>query len=265
MRDFARRIAEANGTREIRHLDERTSPHLRAKAKRNDSIVTIEGYSSVFDVWYDLRDGWGPFKERVDPKAFDKTLAEGRNVLATFNHDLNYPLGAHDSGTLRSSTDEIGLRYSVDLDTRSPNSQTVAIAVERGDVPGGSFMFEVIEDRWTFDRDTGEEYRTLLELRLFEHGPVMTPANEATTPPVPRSLDIPDEAIASLAIKIRRGVPLNYADVRALNSRRADVLDALRDAGLNPRRTDNTQPQDSDLEEIEAMAYQARLLKIRAA
>jgi len=133
--------------------------------------VTLTGYASVFDQAYQV--GW--FTERVNRRAFAKTVKEA-DVRALFNHDPNYPLGRVRAGTLRLATDDHGLLYEVEL-PGSDVGRRVAEAVERGDVTGSSFSFATVRDRWS---DDGSE-RELLEVKLYDVGPVTFPANEATS------------------------------------------------------------------------------------
>lgn len=264
--NLARRLADANHTREQRRFcpaQHRAFGQIEHRAADGGSSVTISGYSSVFESWYSVRDMFGAFQERVASTAFDKTLTEGRDIVAMFNHDPNFPLGRHEAGTLRSSTDKTGLRYEIDLDTRSPASQTVAVAIERGDVRGASFAFETVRDRWEWDRDTDEEFRTLLELRLFEHGPVTTPASDFTSAEIEAGerQQAADQDIRSIALKLRRAAPLNAHDVRLLNAHRSDILDALNDLGTP---TAPSQPQADVISRLaEAAEFEARLLRGR--
>jgi HK97 family phage prohead protease len=149
--------------------------------EREDGGKRLTGYAAVF---YRAGDPgtefqlWDNFRERVAPGAFDRAMKEKHDVRAAFNHDSDHVLGRTTSGTLRLSTDKIGLKYQVDL----PDTQIgrdVAELVSRGDVTGSSFAFEILSEKRTKDGDT--EIRSIEDVRLFDVGPVTYPAYEATT------------------------------------------------------------------------------------
>ena len=72
--------------------------------------MVIEGHAAVFDRFsQDL----GGFVERVAPTAFNRTLKNGADVRALFNHDANLILGRSTAGTLELSTDNVGLAYRI--------------------------------------------------------------------------------------------------------------------------------------------------------
>jgi HK97 family phage prohead protease len=92
--------------------------------------------------------------------------------MARYNHDDNMLLGNTDSGTLRLSVDETGLRYDVDV----PRARAdVFELVERGDVRQSSFAFIAEDDDWGTD-DSGFPVRTLRQVSLIDVAPVNTPA-----------------------------------------------------------------------------------------
>jgi hypothetical protein len=144
------------------------------EARTSGKGTIIEGYASVYDVPYEV----GGFREIVAPSAFRKTSKES-DIRALFNHDPNYPLGRIKSGTLEvDASDPHGWHYRVLL-PKNPQAQMVAEAIERGDVTGSSFSFEVYKDDWS-ESDTGMPVRVLREVRAYDVGPVTFPASEAT-------------------------------------------------------------------------------------
>jgi HK97 family phage prohead protease len=146
----------------------------------------ISGYGAVF---YNADDEgtqfqlWEDAYERILPGAFDRAIAED-DVRSLFNHDVNIVLGRNTSGTLALSVDEVGLRYEITApDTQLVRDQVVA-PIERGDVSGSSFMFVPIRANWT-DEDSEDgrsvEIREVREVELWEVGPVVFPAYDAST------------------------------------------------------------------------------------
>ena len=149
--------------------------------EREDGGKRLTGYAAVF---YRAGDAgtefqlWEGFRERVSPAAFDRAMKEKHDVRAAFNHDSDHVLGRTTSGTLRLSTDKIGLKYQVDL----PDTQIgrdVAELVSRGDITGSSFAFEILSEKRS--KDGGTEIRSIEDVRLFDVGPVTYPAYEATS------------------------------------------------------------------------------------
>lgn len=152
--------------RSYRHID---APELRAEG----DALTLSGYAAVFG---QLSQNLGGFVERVAPTAFDETLSRAeRNVLGSWNHNLDTLLATTDSGTLALATDDRGLSYGMKLDPTDPDAQRVAAKVRSGMVKGSSFSFAVRSDTWT-TTDQGFPLRTLDDVVLYELGPVASPA-----------------------------------------------------------------------------------------
>lgn len=133
----------------------------------------IAGYAAVFGKRsHDL----GGFVEDIHPGAFERTLRTA-DVRALANHDANMLLGRSKSGTLRLGTDTGGLHYEIDPNMDDPTGRSAVARVERGDWDGSSFSFRTVGpngDRWEYGTDPAQ--RTLLELELYDVGPVTFPA-----------------------------------------------------------------------------------------
>lgn len=143
---------------------------LRVKRDDDGAPTGIAGYAAVFDTPTELMPG---LREQIAKGAFTSALARPDDVRALFNHDSNYVLGRTKADTLRLEEDAKGLRFDVDMpDTQI--ARDVATSIERGDVDGSSFSFRVTSEKWD-DEDAGE-LRTLLDLELFDVGPVTFPA-----------------------------------------------------------------------------------------
>ena len=148
---------------------------IRSDVRKGDGTIgTIRGYSAVFD---SPSEDLGGFREFIAPGAFTRTLADGADVRGLLNHDSNLILGRTASGTMRMGEDKRGLWYEIDV----PDTQTgrdTLVSIKRGDVSGSSFAFLAKDDKWeTVD---GEQQRTLLDVDLYDSGPVTTPAYPAT-------------------------------------------------------------------------------------
>lgn len=143
--------------------------------------TVVQGYGAVFyradnpgtEYWL-YRD----LVERVGRSAFERAIREKDDVRALENHDVNLLMGRSSAGTLRLSVDDIGLRYEFDLPD-SPNGQNLASKLERKDITGSSFSFDILKVQYTEERDY--YVREMLDVRLFDVGPVTFPAYTAAT------------------------------------------------------------------------------------
>src|SRR4051812_26273305 len=75
----------------------RADPRLAATNTRQ-----LDGYPVVFNR---RSQDLGGFVEEVSPEAVQRTLREGADVFALFNHDWNCVLGRTSAGTTRLSND----------------------------------------------------------------------------------------------------------------------------------------------------------------
>jgi HK97 family phage prohead protease len=143
--------------------------------------TVVRGYGAVFhradnpgtEYWL-----YNDLVERVGRGAFDRALSEKDDVRALFNHDVNQIMGRSSAGTLRLSVDDVGLRYEFDLPS-SPNGENLAQALERKDVTGSSFSFDLL--RVEYREESDFFVREMLDVRLFDVGPVTFPAYTAAT------------------------------------------------------------------------------------
>ena len=144
---------------------------MRADGEKPPKLV---GHAAVFGEQFDL--GW--MIETIDENAFDRALKEGQDVRAFFNHDPNYILGRTAAGTMKLSVDAKGLVNEI----TPPDTQyarDLRTSIERGDVTQQSIMFSV-RSRTLTERDDGVLLRHILDVDLFEAGPVALPAYETT-------------------------------------------------------------------------------------
>ncbi|WP_010293542.1 HK97 family phage prohead protease [Clostridium senegalense] len=157
--------------------------HLEVRSKEeNSEQKTIEGYVAKYNAESQiLRDWWGDeFVEVIADGAFDNAI-RNNTIKALYNHNTDYVLGSTKSQTLRLESDNIGLRFEIDL----PNTQVgndLYESVKRGDIDGNSFGFRVLNDKWSEIEKYGKKImkRTLLEVELFEISPTPFPAYEDT-------------------------------------------------------------------------------------
>ena len=137
----------------------------------------IKGYAAVFNQTAEILPG---FREVIRTGAVARSIEEGADVRALWNHDANYVLGRRASGTLAIQEDEHGLRYVI----RPPEAQwarDLQESIGRGDVSQSSFAFIVRQERWTQDAEVGLTLRELLDVDLIDVSPVTYPAYEGTS------------------------------------------------------------------------------------
>lgn len=178
---------------------------------------TLDGYAAVFNVPTEINSWEGAFTEEIASGAFRKTLRERTPVLQ-FDHGRDHRTGSVPIGAFESlSEDETGLRVVARL-FDNPVVEPIRQAIEGRAITGMSFRFEVIRDEWRdtetdkviksgpdlwdalWDNDDPAKIkRTIKEVKLFEAGPVVFPAYEATSVGVRDMLDrLTPEEIESL-------------------------------------------------------------------
>ena len=144
--------------------------------------MTFSGYAAVFNSESEPL----PFRERIMPGAFSKSLRSRNDIRMYLNHDTGRVLASRRAGTLRLNEDQHGLFVEADLPPTT-DGRDLSILMKRGDVDSMSFGFSVPSggDWWSEDGNT----RELREIRLHEVSVVTGfPAYTATTASV-RSLD----------------------------------------------------------------------------
>lgn len=156
---------------EIQDQETRTTNSKFEVRSNDDGSVTMTGYAAKFNT---RSQDLGGFVETIAPGSFTRSLENGADVKALFNHDPNIVLGRSTAGTLRLFQDDTGLRYEVDLPNTSAG-RDLAVSLQRGDISQSSFAFRTISDDWSFDTD-GRELRTLHDLELRDVSPVTYPA-----------------------------------------------------------------------------------------
>lgn len=166
----------------------------------------LGGYAAKYET---LSQNLGGFVETIARGAFDKSLADGVDVMCRYNHDDNGLLGRTSSGTTRLSSDEVGLMYETDIPDTSVG-RDVAVLAERRDITQSSFAFITVEDEWGFT-EQGFPLRTLRQVKLVDVAPVNTPAYLDTS-----------TAMRSLADA--RGIPADQVRAAAAENRLAAIM-----------------------------------------
>ncbi len=158
-------------------LERRVLPVEDVELRIEDSgKPKITGYAAKYGKWsQDL----GGFTERIKKGAFDEAM-ENSDIRALKNHDPNLLLGRNTSGTLRLSSNSVGLRFECDIPNTTTGTDT-AEEIRNGSLTGCSFSFNVEADDWKYNED-GTVQRTITKIgEMYDVGPVTYPAYPDTT------------------------------------------------------------------------------------
>ena len=138
------------------------------------SGVMLSGYAAIFNQVTQIFD----FDEQVLPGAFKRSLDEGADVRALYNHQDSDVIARRSGGTLELTEDSKGLSFRMKV----PNTQAARDLVENirhGNISGMSMGFVVQREEW---REAGDRYlRSLVDVELIEISPVTFPAYEGTS------------------------------------------------------------------------------------
>lgn len=130
---------------------------------KTEEVKTIRGYINKFG---DMSQYIG-FYEQIDPRAFDKTLADGHNIYALYDHNTEKILGSTKAGTLILGVDNIGLKFELIVNDDISYVNDLYELIKSGDIDGCSFGFYCIDDEWSYTED-GSDLRTVKEVELME-------------------------------------------------------------------------------------------------
>lgn len=144
----------------------------------SDGVQRAGGYALVYNRY---SQNLGGYVEQCSPGLCDKSIADGVDVLARYQHESNLLLGRVAASTLRLTADGTGVDYEADLPDTT-YARDLAALLARGDVRHSSFAFRVMPggDEWSFT-EQGYPLRTLNAVQLVDVAPVVTPAYLDTT------------------------------------------------------------------------------------
>ncbi|TJY08513.1 phage major capsid protein [Lentilactobacillus buchneri] len=132
-------------------------------ATQVDGKPTISGYAVVFNspsLKMSTDDGTD-FVELIDPKALDG-LDLSKLVLLN-SHNWAQPLARADNGTLTTEIDDVGLKFTAELDPSVSYAMDTFNNIKNGVIGGCSFTFDLDDgnDSWAQDTATGQITRTI--------------------------------------------------------------------------------------------------------
>jgi HK97 family phage major capsid protein/HK97 family phage prohead protease len=218
-----------------------------SEERSGDSAVgdgrTLSGYAAVFNASTTINSWEGRFEETIAPGAFRKTLRE-RKPIMQWDHGRDTRVGSTPIGVYTELVeDERGLKVGGRL-FNNDVVEPVRQAIEAESVTGMSFKFQVTRDKWTdssgnpvkgeelyellYDAgDRGPLTREIQEVKLYEAGPVSTPAYSQTS------------------------VGVRSADQMTEEDRRAFVEECVRTSGGSETHTPEELPAGSVVPEVE--------------
>lgn len=141
--------------------------------------LTLSGYAAVFNSPTRISGYEGEFIERIAPGAFRHTLRNGKPVMQ-FDHGQHPLIGSLPIASIqRLKEDARGLYVEARI-FDNWLTEPLRDAIREQAISGMSFRFSVVKDTW--ERPTkGDPVRTLNEVRLYELGPVVSPAYSDTS------------------------------------------------------------------------------------
>lgn len=134
----------------------------------------ICGYFAVFGDVYEL---WPGATESIDSHAFDGCLED--DVRCLIDHDTRMVLGRTNSGTLALSVDKHGLAFDVTINEQDTDALNLYARVQRGDVSGCSFGFDILDEETEYRQD-GSIHWTIQRVKLYEGSICTFPAYRGT-------------------------------------------------------------------------------------
>lgn len=200
---------------------------------------------------------WGYWETNV-AGAIAKTIGEKTTVNndITFNrdHDNRLLLARTSNGTLRLSVDELYGYADADMGMYSYTPDVVT-GLERGDLTGMSYAFDIIDWDWQ-TADDGHDHLFIREMELFDTAVVGMPANVDTTAGLRADL---------MAVAREAGMDIASLDRLALRLSNPDpeIVSVLRSLSINepPESTtrDTTTTDAGDTTSDETKTTTARL------
>lgn len=145
--------------------------------KAEDGKRYLEGHFAVFNEPYKVFDGW---VETIAPGAFAGYIASGEDTKVLWNHNSDIVLGSTKNRTASLKEDEVGLFGSVLINEQDSDAVNAHARVDRGDVDGCSFGFDILRMEEWWD-DEGVYHTKILEVSpLYEVSPCTFPAYTST-------------------------------------------------------------------------------------
>lgn len=156
----------------------RTASFVLERSTEDDDGLTLEGYGAVFGSPTRI-DSWeGTFDEVIARGAFTRTL-NARTPVIQFDHGHHPMIGSIPIGSIEDIRED---SHGLYLRARLHDNwliEPVRDAIASQAISGMSFRFSVVKEE--YDESGDVPLRTIREVKLYEVGPVVFPAYEATS------------------------------------------------------------------------------------
>jgi HK97 family phage prohead protease len=152
------------------------------RAANSNASNRVTGTAAAYGTYAKIKNNL----ETIEQRAFDDTLASGKDVLLLLDHNPSLLLARTSNQTLALRSDDKGLHMEAELPDTSYANDLKAL-LKRGDITGMSFGFRVTKDSWSMVK--GMQLRTIKAVDLFEVSIVTMPAYQTGTSVSLRSLD----------------------------------------------------------------------------
>ena len=219
--------------------------------------MRFSGYAAVFNSPSEPL----PFREKIAPGAFRRSLDSRNDIKLLWNHDTSEILASSRAKTLVLRETDRGL-YTEALLPNTSRGRDTAELIRRGDVDSMSFGFSVPSggDEWSAD---GTE-RTLKSVRLHEVSIVAFPAYSGTAgltsvrglDAVAIRADVDADALADALMKIEEGEDLSAEDNAILSKAIHSLSASLEES------TEETTEDDKGMLELKKKKLQLLLDRI---
>lgn len=233
-------------TKKVQHVVMRSNINLEEGSDGKQRLVGL--------IPYNKRSEFMGFYEYITPTAFNKTIADGADVKALWDHDSAKVLGRVKNGSLQLRSAEEGL-YCEALLPDTSYARDAYNLIKDGYVQTMSFGFVPIQER--VEIEEGKEVRYLTETKLLEISfGVPFPAYEATDS-VARSIRGVDlERLASILEK----ESFEEKDVVDIKSTISTLSEMLPREVEEEVEEENTTAVDKDTEAVAQNDFLQKLL-----
>ena len=152
---------------------------MQTRAVEEGGVKKIRGTAAVFGKEYLVG---GYLYERMLPTAFNKSLADGKDLKVLAHHEDKSPIASTGAGSARFWTDDEGLQFEADVNPDLTDSVNVWHQANAGLLGGASVGFYTLPDKETITRNwrDGKDLIEIHEVDLWEASPVTWPASPTT-------------------------------------------------------------------------------------
>lgn len=160
--------------KQIRYFD----TEMRSLQNEENKML-VSGYALKWDKETQIgSDNWG-WKEKISRSAMD--TANISDVILNYNHSWDSVLARTTNGSLKLSTDEIGLKIDAELVDTS-QARDVYKLINEGLITRMSFAVEIKKSDWEMFNDDRMDVRTITEFgKFYDVSAVTFPAYDDTS------------------------------------------------------------------------------------